>query len=66
MTMPLINQAYASIQKVASWHGMNTHWTIECIAEFWRLEGDAHEELFIAAIRNGINPEVIEAIRKGK
>ena len=60
--MLLINQAYASIQKVASWYGSDTHWSVECIAEFWRLENGQHAVLFESALKNGIKQEVLDSI----
>ena len=64
--MLLINQAYASIQKVASWYGTNTHWSTECVAEFWKLENGKPIELFESALKNGIKQEVLDSIVAGK
>ena len=64
--MLLLNEAYAAIQKVASWHGSNTHWTVECIAEFWRLEDGEHAVLFESALKNGIKQDVLDSIWLGR
>jgi len=59
--MPITNQAYASIQKCASWFGKNVEWFDRCAAEFWKFDVD-HMALLQSAMDNGISLEVANAI----
>ena len=63
--MPIENQAYASIQKCASWFGMSAELFERCAAEFWKFDVD-HMALLQTAMDNGINSNVANAIVTSK
>ena len=69
-----MSKLYANIQCAASWVGEKDEskaWDMinSCVKKFWNMEGvnsDNHESALQSAIKNGIDPKLVDYYRLSK